>query len=179
MINNHAVYIISAVDEKYGIGKNNALPWRIKKELAYFSKITKKTNDPKKKNMLIMGKNTWFSLPAAYRPLPDRINAVLTRSTEKDGDFQGAVLYRTLEEALEDADEGVESIFIAGGASLYHFSITHKAVDGIYLTQIEKSYECDTFFPAIPTDLYSAPQDLGMDVEKDVTCRYSFFPRKS
>jgi len=72
------VYVIVAVDENNGIGKDGKLPWHFFSEMKYFKKTTLQTNDPNKKNMVIMGRNTWESIQPKYRPLKDRKNVILT-----------------------------------------------------------------------------------------------------
>ena len=58
-------------------------PYRIPLDTQRFTSLTTRTTDPNKTNVVLMGYTTWASLPAAYRPLPNRLNAVLTRSPEK------------------------------------------------------------------------------------------------
>jgi dihydrofolate reductase len=142
------VYIIAAADPKNGIGIKGKLPWNLKKDLAYFQKRTIKTDDANKRNMVIMGRTTWLSLPEAARPLPGRKNVVL--SHEKDLKAPNATVVYSMEEAMEQADERIESIFIIGGAKVYEQAISRKDVKGIYLTRIKKEFKCDTFFPKMP-----------------------------
>jgi len=70
--------LIVAATTKNGIGKNGALPWRLPGELKYFAKATS-TAPTGQVNAVIMGRNTWESIPAKFRPLPNRVNVVLTR----------------------------------------------------------------------------------------------------
>ncbi len=60
-----------------GIGLKNALPWHLKKDLVRFKKLTIGDGD----NAVIMGRNTWNSLPKKWKPLPKRTNIVLTRTS--------------------------------------------------------------------------------------------------
>jgi dihydrofolate reductase len=71
-------YIAVAVDDNFGIGKHNTLVWHFKKEMQYFKNLTTKTLDQNKKNIVMMGKNTWLSLPEKARPLSGRKNIVLS-----------------------------------------------------------------------------------------------------
>ena len=68
--------IVAYIKNNYGIGHNNELLFYLKKDLDYFKRITKGNN--KKQNVLIMGYNTWDSIPNKFKPLPYRINIVLT-----------------------------------------------------------------------------------------------------
>jgi dihydrofolate reductase len=175
MINNHNVYIIAAVDKDLGIGRDGDLAWHFKKELAHFSETTKTTSDPDKQNMIVMGRTTWESLPPKFRPLPGRVNAVLTRKA--DYVSEGATIFSSLDDALAAADDTIESVFIAGGASVYAQAMTHEAVDAMYLTRIRQSYDCDVHFPDIPEDLFSHVEPLGYDIEKDIKFDYYLFTK--
>jgi dihydrofolate reductase len=92
------VKLIVAMCKKNGIGIDNKIPWRISEDMSYFSKKTSgnyvetnandsieknKKNKKNKKNAVIMGRNTWESLPKKYKPLPNRFNIVLSRNVQK------------------------------------------------------------------------------------------------
>ena len=70
--------LIAATCEGNGIGIDNDLPWRLKQEMAYFTRMTTTTVDVRKQNAMIMGRRTWQSTPECERPLPDRISVVLS-----------------------------------------------------------------------------------------------------
>ena len=79
--------LIVAMCKNNGIGMNNKIPWKISEDMVYFSKKTigkYTSSDDDKKNAVIMGRNTWESLPKKYKPLPNRLNVVLTRSRNVD-----------------------------------------------------------------------------------------------
>ena len=82
-----SVKLIVAMCKNNGIGFNNKIPWRISEDMSYFSKKTSGdyvgVNETIKKNAVIMGRNTWDSLPKKYKPLPIRFNIVLTRNPQK------------------------------------------------------------------------------------------------
>jgi len=130
--------IIVAIDKKRGIGLNNKIPWSFKEDLQYFRKITLHS-------VVIMGKNTWNSLPSAYKPLSKRHNIVVsTTKKEKDGeDF----LAKSFEEAFTHAKSIDKPIFIIGGARLYKSAIDSSDCQKIYITYVDGAYDCDTFFP--------------------------------
>ena len=67
--------IIVAVDEKNGIGKENTIPWKCKSDMKYFRETTLKTKKEGLKNIIVMGRKTYKSLP--IKPLPNRINIIL------------------------------------------------------------------------------------------------------
>jgi len=95
---------------------------------------------------VIMGRNTWESLP--LRPLPGRKNIVITR----DGTYQtpeGVVVATSLPQALAIAQEtGNDEIFVIGGAQIYAQAI--DIADRLYLTRVDAACDADSFFPEYP-----------------------------
>ena len=71
--------IIVAATKSNGIGKDGGLPWRLSKEMKYFAQTTS-TAPEGTLNALIMGRNTWESIPIKRRPLPDRVNIVTSHN---------------------------------------------------------------------------------------------------
>lgn len=72
--------LVVAATRKLGIGKSGTMPWKLPGDLAYFKELTSKTAESGKQNAVIMGRKTWESIPAKFRPLPNRVNVVLTRN---------------------------------------------------------------------------------------------------
>jgi len=147
------ISIIVAVDNKYGIAKNDKLPWRIKEDLRYFSKITQTIKDSNKINAVIMGRKTWLSLPYA---LKNRVNIVLSNTLQIDELYNKkncnkklCMLAKSLDNAIQLCNENddIETIFIIGGTRVYKEALEENLVSKIYMTRIDKDYECDTFFP--------------------------------
>lgn len=129
------ISIIVAVAEDNGIGFENRLLTHISADLKRFKQITKG-------HTVVMGRNTWFSLP--NRPLPNRTNIVITNVPGEV--FEGAVTVYSIEEAMAKCLENEES-FIIGGAMIYQqfFPLAHK----LYLTKMHKTFPADTFFPEV------------------------------
>jgi dihydrofolate reductase len=75
--------IIVAATKSNGIGSNSRLPWRLPREIKYFAQVTSNAPD-EKQNVVIMGRNTWESIPKKFRPLPKRMNVVISRNHEYD-----------------------------------------------------------------------------------------------
>lgn len=147
------IYIIVATDQNNGIGKDGQMPWHFRRELQHFAKITKP-------HTVIMGRTTWESLPEKFRPLPDRQNIVLT--TREDYQAQGAEIAHSFEQAISLSKS--EKIFIIGGAKVYAQALEQLPISGIYKTELQATYDCDTFFPeftAISTEV------LGQASEND------------
>ena len=73
--------LIVAATKSNGIGQNGRLPWRLPQEMAYFARVT--SNAPEgKRNAVVMGRNTWESIPTKFRPLPRRLNLVISRKSD-------------------------------------------------------------------------------------------------
>ena len=113
--------LIVACSSDGGIGKGGQLPWRIPGDMAYFKRVTAETTAPEKQNAVIMGRKTWESIPAKFRPLAGRVNVVLSRtpaSLDLPSDVLGAA---SLPDALAAVDNraDIDQCFIIGGAEIY------------------------------------------------------------
>ena len=142
--------IIVALDQKHGIGKNNDLVWRLPGDMTYFKTLTT-TAATGKSNAVIMGRKTWDSIPQKFRPLPNRKNVILTRNASYTE--ENASTFNSLQHALSalQSDPEVDQIFVIGGGSIYTEAIQHTACNTLYITQVEAEFDCDTFFPDIPS----------------------------
>lgn len=141
--------VILAMDSKKWIWKNNDLAWKIWADLKYFKKITTSTEDLGKLNAVIMWRKTWDSIPPQYKPLPDRINCIVSRklTTESNhSDIDDFVLhFNSFDHALEELEkkENVENIFVIGWSSVYNIALIHPMLDKVYLTEVEWDFDCD------------------------------------
>jgi len=139
-----------------GIGLKNALPWHLTEDLVRFKKLTIGDGD----NAVIMGRNTWNSLPKKWKPLPKRTNIVLTRTStsklftnnaEQSPDF----CFNSIKEATSFYKHPFckyhyNDVWIIGGAEVYRDSLEKKLVKTVYATYIDKDFQCDAFFPTLP-----------------------------
>ena len=119
------------------IGQNNQMPWHLPEDLAHFKRVT--LGQP-----VIMGRKTWDSLPARFRPLPGRLNIVVTR--QLDWQAEGALRANSIEDAMRlcgDAPDG----WIMGGAEIYRQAepLACTAV----VTEIDADFEGDAFAPEL------------------------------
>ena len=174
----HPIYIIVAVDEQNGIGKNGKLPWHFKGDMEFFRETTTKTSDPKKQNMVIMGRKTWQSIPEKFRPLKNRKNVILTRDPHfklsETKSHTSPVICHSFDEAIDLGlkDKNIENIFIIGGAQIFKEAIGYPELTGIYLTKIHKIFDCDTFFSEIPKYL-KKEKHLKQNKESEIV--YDFY----
>jgi len=141
-----SVSIIAAIGKNRELGRDNKLLWHIPEDFKRFKDLTSG-------HVVIMGRKTYESLPEKFRPLPDRVNIVVSRHPEPVSGSRNQfgmtelIYCSSIEEALQFAkQEKTPEIFIIGGASIYEQGI--KYADKLYLTLIDKEYpDADAFFP--------------------------------
>lgn len=136
------VSLIVAVSENMTIGKENDLPWHLPDDMKYFMQATKGHH-------VIMGRKNYDSIPAKYKPLPDRTNIVVTRKEK----FQapGCLVVHSIEDGLSIAMKNKETeAFIIGGAEIYKQGM--KFTQRMYITEIHATIEGDTHFPSFNHD---------------------------
>ncbi len=169
--------VIAAIDQRRGLGKDGKIPWRLPGEMAHFRQLTTQAA-PGKYNAVIMGNATWFSLPPKFKPLPDRLNIVLSRNPIEVP--AGVRVTHSLDEARQvaEADPQVERVFIIGGGSVYAQTINHPDCQEILLTEIDADFDCDTFFPPIPGQ-YTVSDQSNPVLESGVTYRFLTYVRST
>jgi dihydrofolate reductase/thymidylate synthase len=181
------VNLIFSCDINYGIGKKGKLPWTIREDIEYFRKTTVHLNSKngwntsQKKNAIIMGRMTYESIPKNFRPLPDRVNIVLTKNKNyrKENDIPNDVIIEhSLDSALATILNGpishkIDLIFAIGGAELINHLLSRPEICGyVYITFIEKSFQCDTTVNSIDRIRFGVSsehqiKELNFDLELD------------
>lgn len=163
--------IVVATDLKRGIGKGGTLPWRLPGDLKRFRELTTKVDVPGHRNAVIMGRKTWESLPEKFRPLPGRLNVVLTR--KHDYDLPEDVLRaESIDDALERLQTvPVESCFVIGGGEVYANAVKHPDCKFIHLTQVNGTFDCDTFFPIYMNEFAEVSRS---DIRREDGIEYCF-----
>lgn len=131
------VAIIAAVADNRVIGINNALPWRLPDDLKHFRRLTTGHH-------VLMGRKNYESIG---RPLPNRINLVLTRNPGYSA--PGCRVVTSIEQALAIARDDPQ-VFVIGGADVY--AQTLDRADSMYLTRVHAAVPGDTLFPAFEAD---------------------------
>ena len=130
---------IVAVSENQVIGKENALPWHMPDDMAYFKNTTWGHH-------IVTGRKNY---EAEGEALPGRVNIVLTR--KENYHIPDGIVAHRLEDAVAIAREaGEEELFIVGGAEIYNLAM--EITDRIYLTRIHATMEGDTFYPPLNMD---------------------------
>ncbi len=136
------VSLVAAVARGGVIGRDGTVPWRVPEDMRRFRELT--LGHP-----VVMGRLTWDSLPARFRPLPGRRNVVVTRDPAWRAD--GAERAASLEDALRLLD-GLPHVFVIGGAQLYAAAL--PLADELLLTEIDVEVEGDAFFPVLDRTLF-------------------------
>ena len=159
--------IIVATCLNDGIGYKNSLPWNFRSDLKYFAKLTKGNGN----NAIVMGKNTWNSLP--FHPLPKRENLILSTTLNKENNKN---CFKDIEELKNHINNSnYDETWIIGGSNIYEQFINDKDVKRIYITKINKEYDCDTFFPKFSDDYLLIKNTT--QIENDVTLEFKIYER--
>lgn len=156
-----SIVLVAALATNRCIGKNGGLPWHIPEDFEHFKMLTQK-------KVVLMGRKTWESIPKKFRPLPDRINVVITR--QKGYAVPNTVeVFSDIQEALT-AHQG-EEICIIGGGDIYRQTI--PLADRLSLTEIDTPIDGDTFFPSFSMHDWEAT-----DIEEKKGYRFVTYVRK-
>lgn len=177
--------LVVAATQSGAIGNVGSFPWpagSLSEDMARFKSITStpppssSSNDaaaPPKLNVVIMGRKTWESIPARFRPLAGRVNIVLSSQTEqmqkqlegaKDTHARGSLI-----EALEslrsipNANTADGSVFVIGGAALYREALSSPLCHTIHLTRVLAEFPADTHIPSI-----DMVRDWTLEINSDV-----------
>ncbi|CAH2061590.1 unnamed protein product [Thlaspi arvense] len=171
--------VVIAATRDMGLGMDMKLPWDLPKEYQFFQDVTTKTTDPRKRNATIMGRKSWESTPLDIRPLPGRLNVVLTKSSSRPdiATDENVLVCSSMESALEllatkPYSLSIEKVFVIGGGELLRHYMNAPSCDAIHLTEIDISVPCDAFAPKVDTSLYRPWYSSFPNVENGI--RYSF-----
>ena len=152
---------IVAMTENRVIGKNNQLPWHLPADLQHFKTITMG-------NPIVMGRKTYESIG---RPLPHRINIVLTRA--KAFNAPGCIVVTSIEEAMQCAKEkNSKEIFIIGGAEIYRQLLPY--IQRFYLTIVHQDFDGDVYFPALNPHEWHEVTRIKHEADEKNVYDYSF-----
>ena len=131
------IVAIAAMDINRVIGRDNQIPWHYPADMKHFVRTTKG-------HPVVAGRKTYESFKV--RPLPGRLNLILTRNPDYTSD-EGVVVCQTLDQAVATAKQsGAEKLFILGGAEIYELSL--PMTDEMILTHLPIEVEGDAYFPA-------------------------------
>ena len=204
------VNLISSLDNERCIGYNNELLYDIKEDKKYFSDITKGQYYKKGiYNVVVMGKNTWKSIPEKYRPLRDRINIIIS-STLSNLEDENTFVFPNFKSFIDQVyyndgityfidktnkNHDIHDIFVIGGSKLYKDVLDNHKVNKLYLTEIEdkqknkRKLENCVYFPEIDLEKYYLTSEHKVlsknystgyyDDTKSITCNFRILQNKS
>jgi dihydrofolate reductase len=174
--------VIVAACDNMGIGYKNALPWKLRKEMAYFARMTTFSENPgsSKKNVVLMGRRTWESIPEKFRPLKNRVNIVLSRGTLKETPSNVST-FKSWDEAIQNLSTSerqseIDKVWVIGGCELFKMAMESSLCYRIYLTRIMQSFECDVFLPEFDKEKFRLVNDenVSQELQEEDGIQYRF-----
>lgn len=162
------IIAVLAMDEHRLIGAKNGLPWHIPEDMKRFRDLTHG-------GVVVMGRNTYNSLPEAYRPLPHRRNIVLSREP-----FDAVESYQSIDAMLAVLRrESIDRCFVIGGAQIYGEFFQRGWIDRVELTLITGTHDGDVYidefrdgFDLVSERAFSQGVFQTL-VKKSLKCKYS------
>ncbi len=190
--------LVVAMDADRGIGAAGKLPWRLRNELRWFKALTtlstpmaQATWDHPPQTLsaalaattpiviapaatprvgVLMGRHTWAALPAKTKPLPGRLNIVLSSQPLAE-QHSNLLTFNALKAALDYCQKNLQRTFVIGGGKLYRTVLEdqhiRKQLGFLYVTELAKSFPCTVFFPPFK-ELISETQPLAKGEEAGI-----------
>lgn len=174
------VGVIWAQAQDRVIGAEGTMPWHVPEDMAYFRQVTR--GSP-----VVMGRRTWESLPEAFRPLPGRVNVVITGDDARSRQIteQGALTASSLQEAVERAEPHAaetSTVWVMGGGTIYAEAIDTGLARVAAVTQLDLNVDGDTYAPALDPQQWhlvsAAPEEGWQPSESGVGYRFETYARR-
>lgn len=149
---------IAAMDEGRGIGFRGQIPWNISDDMKRFKTLTTG-------HAVLMGRKTFLSLPERFRPLPDRLNIVISGNPDFPKQHADVLAFVTPELAIRSFRDlslktPTDTLWIIGGEQTYRATVPFW--DEVFLTKVFGHFESDAFFPSFE-DEFAAVEESLMD----------------
>ena len=136
--------MIAAMSTNRVIGINNDLPWHLPDDFKFFQTKTRGRH-------VLMGRKNYESLPLKFRPLPERINLIITKN--KYYQAHNTHIFHSLENAIKYAEiHGERELFIIGGGEIYKLALPYT--DTIYLTEVNAYLNGHAYFPIFDKQIF-------------------------
>ena len=130
---------ILAHDSRWGIGKDGDLPWpKNSEDMKWFKECTNES-------VVVMGRNTWDSLPFSFCPLPNRYNVIVSNTLGTLDHLMVEVVKPDIYKSRLNILASTQDVWIIGGAQLINSSL--DIIDELWLNNVQGDYNCDTFLP--------------------------------
>lgn len=180
------IAILAAIDQNDGLGHQGKLPWCISGDTKFMKTTMTATRDPTKKNLVVIGRKSWESIPPRFRPLKGRETVVLSRDAEARANIasMGRTVHAaaSLTEALQLVDttlaDQIETVMVIGGVELFREAVSMPQCRTIYLTRIDCTFECDVFFPTISEREWHATRVSATQTENYLDYRFIEYTRR-
>lgn len=169
--------IIVATDINYGIGNldldfEHRLPWKCSQDMKFFKSLTLGDN-----NAIIMGKNTFFTLPDIKNGLKNRHNIVLTHNTHNEMKDTTVHCADSIDNALNYCKENnFDKVFVIGGKNVYQQALSNPYLENIYWNIIPEKYkthQSTVFFPLNFIEVMNEYDNVKTQID-DINC-YKFY----
>jgi dihydrofolate reductase len=135
------------------MGKGNDLPWpRIQEDMALFQRLTTE-------NTVVMGRNTWDSIPTKFRPLPNRTNLILSSAMKGEN---GSTVVRDLQHLRAVEEYKQNDVWYIGGRSIYEHAL--QVADEMHISHINAEHEGDVMFPTINWSQWERTNETPYDL---------------
>jgi thymidylate synthase len=167
--------IIVAVDANNGIAKSGEMPWNSSADMRFFKEKT----TGKGKNVVIMGRKTYETIPEDRRPLENRRNVVISTTMKQEAN-NNISIYPSLVDALAGIGTSLttfDEVYVMGGEQVYETAVRDYLYlcDRIYVTKFKTNYGCDQFFPFDKVKNFAQFQD---PVSTRDYVRYTYMPNE-
>ena len=167
------IMMIVAMDEEEIIGVNEKLPWKLSSDLKRFKQLTIADGF----NAVVMGRKTCESLPEKFRPLPERLNIVMSKDTSWFDQGAEVALYpgRAIEIAYAN---GCDECWIIGGSQIYELFLEH--VEEIHLTRVHTKNSGNIKFPTVDWSNWQKEiiEEVSIDENNEYHSTYSLWRRE-
>mgnify|MGYP001171906948 FL=1 len=160
------ITIVAAIASNNVIGQKNSLPWDIPEDLKRFKQLTSG-------HTILMGRKTFDSIG---RPLPNRINIVMTKDTNYQR--EGVEIVFDEREALNLIKDLNQEVFIIGGSKIYE--LFEPWATSLMITRVLKDFEGDAFFPNINWNNWLIKnKEEFLDEKSGISCKLEKYLRKA
>jgi dihydrofolate reductase len=167
------IAIIAAIGKNHELGRNNELLWHLNEDMQFFKETTVD-------HYVIMGRKSFESIPKKFRPLPNRVNVIISRNP--DFMYEECYTCGSLEEAIQLAGINEEPMaFIIGGGEIYRQAIEKNLVDEMFLTMVDAAFpDADTWFPKFDHIQWDKEliRTIPVDSQNEFACEIWHFRKK-
>ncbi len=159
------ISLVAAIGENFELGGNGDLLWRLPNDMKRFKAITTGHH-------VVMGRKTYESLPPKFRPLPNRVNIIITSNSAYVAN--DCVVVNSIEQAVSAAQQSnEEELMIIGGAQVYNLALplAHR----LYITKVHAAFQqADVFFPKWKDDKWQLTKSESFPADEQHEYAYDF-----